>query len=172
MAASRRARTALVGVFLAVVAGAAAYRFGVRSDGDFALADHKVVVTARLPVDALFPIEFLITNDFQTLTDVRLACIVDRVVTDAVDLVDTDASAREVIPAFASGAQRSFTCPAPAGLSAPLPLDSVRRAHVNVDLVFSLRGRWQPLRLRQGFDLVVDPVRRPFWQADPPMLSR
>jgi hypothetical protein len=172
MGARRRAGWTIGGVLAVLLVAGVAYRLAGRSWDGIALSDTSVVVTARLPTDAFFPVEFLIANDFQPITDVRVSCIVDRYVTDAVDLVDTDTSGREMVPALARGAQRSFSCPAPAELPPPFPLSAVRRAHVIVDVVFSVPGRWKPLGVRQGFDLVSDPVRRPFWQAAPPVLTR
>jgi len=172
MGTGRRAGWTIGSAVAVLLAVAVAYRLAARSGNEVVLAETSVVVTARLPSDAFFPVEFLIANDFQPITDVRVSCIVDRFVTDAVDLVDTDTTAREVVPALARGAQRSFSCPAPAELPPPFALSAVRRAHVTVDVVFSVAGRWKPLGVRQSFDLVSDPVRRPFWQPAPPVLSR
>ena len=160
------------GVLVALLAFVAVNQWRGSSGGAIALGETSVVVAAKPPTPAFFPIEFLITNDFQPVTDVRVSCIVDRFVTGEVDLVDTDTSAREAVSALGRGDQRPFSCPAPAELTPPFRLDAVRRAHVTVDLVFSVRGRRTPLGVRQEFDLIGDSVRRPFWQPAAPILSR
>jgi hypothetical protein len=159
----------LVVVVSLVVAGR---QWRTPAGAEIGLAETSVGVAAKPPAAAFFPIEFLITNDFQPISDVRVSCVVDRFVTGEVDLVDTDTSGREVVPAMGRGAAHPFLCPAPAELTPPFQLGSVRRAHVTVDVVFSVDGRRKPLGVRQSFDLVADPVRRPVWQAAAPVLSR
>ena len=172
MGLSRRAGWIGGGVLAMLVVVAGVDRLRERAANQIPLTETSVMVAAKPPADALFPIEFLITNDFQPITRVRVSCIVDRFVTDEVDLVDTEAGARDEAPAMARGAQRPFVCPAPAELRPPFHLDAVRRAHVTVDVEFSVPGRRRPLGVRQGFDLVGDPVRRSFWQPVTSVLSR
>lgn len=169
MRPARRAAWVLGGVCIGLLIVVGANRLRGPSANELAFAETSVVVTAKLPTEAFFPIEFLIANDFQSITDVRISCIVDRFVTGEVDLIDTDTSGRDAVPAMARGTQRPFTCPAPAELSPPFRLGEVRRAHVSVEVLFSIPGRRGPLGVRQDFDLVGDPVRRSFWQAAAPV---
>jgi hypothetical protein len=172
MGSIRRAGWTIGGVLILLLVVAGIYQWRECSANRVPLTDTSVMVAAKPPADAFFPIEFLITNDFQLISGVRVSCIVDRFVTDEVDLVDTEAAGREDVPAIARGAQRPFACPAPAELRPPFRLDAVRRAHVTVDVVFSVPGRRQPLGVRQAFDLVGDPVRRRLWQPVTAVLSR
>jgi hypothetical protein len=173
MRPTRRAGWIVAGVLIASLIAVSVDQLRQRSANRIPLTETSVMVAAKPPADTFFPIEFLITNDFQPITNVLVSCIVDRFVTDQLDLVDTERRAREEVPAMAQGAQRQFACPAPPELSLPpLRLGDVRRAHVSVEVLFSVPGRRQPLGVRQPFDLVVDPVRRAVWVAAAPALSR
>jgi len=160
------------GALLVLLIAAGVDQLRQRAADRIPLTEDSVMIAARPPADAVFPIEFLITNDFQPITDVRIRCVVDRFVTDDIDLVDTDTSARDVVPAMAKGGQHRFSCPAPPELTPPFRLGAVRRAHVSLEVLFSVRGRRQPLGVGQGFDLVADPVRRSVWQPAAPALTR
>jgi hypothetical protein len=172
MRPTRRAGWIIAGVLIASLIVVAVDQLRERYGNRIPLTETSVMVAAKPPADKFFPIEFLITNDFQPITDVLVTCIVDRFVTDEVDLVDTEPRTREKVPAMAQGMQRPFACPAPPELSPPFRLGDVRRAHVSVEVLFSVRGRRRPLGVRQPFDLVVDPVRRAVWVPSAPVLSR
>ena len=172
MRPTRRAGWILVGVVVLSLIVVAVDRLRERSANRIPLTETSVTIAAPPPAEGVFPIELLITNDFQPITGVLVSCVVDRFVTIDVDLVDSELRAREEVPAMAPGTQRRFTCPAPTELDPPFRLGEVQRAHVSVDVRFFVRGRRQALGVRRGFDLVADPVRRPIWQASAPVLSR
>jgi hypothetical protein len=172
MKPTRRAGSIAGGVLLVVLLGAGVNRLREGSGDAIALSDTSVLVAAKPPSDAFFPLEFLITNDFQPITDVHVSCTVERFVTGEVDFVDTETSVREIVPVMTGGAQHPFRCAAPPELSPPFQLAAVRRARVSVEVLFSVVGRRRPLGVRQSFDLVGDPVQRSLWQPDRPVLLR
>jgi hypothetical protein len=142
-----------------------------RHDHELRLTERSVVVMARAPGESVFPIEFVVTNDFERMTGVQLRCMVERFATDALDFLDADVTSRAEIPALEQGASFRFDCPAPRELRPPFPSADVRGAHVTVDVVFSVADRWRRLGVRQGFDLTVG-NGAPSWTPEASVLLR
>jgi hypothetical protein len=167
---SRGGRVALLIIGLLIILTGVALR--VRRGREAAFTEASVVVTARPPAEPVFPIELVIANEFQAMTNVQLNCTVDHFSTDSVDLLDTDVVSRDLVPTIAKSAQHRFQCQAPAELTPPFHLGDVRGAHVTLDVLFSVSDRWRRLGVRQGFDLVDDKSRGFFWQPLAPVLLR
>jgi hypothetical protein len=142
-----------------------------RHEHELTLTERSVVVTALAPGNSLFPIELVVRNDFERMTDVQLRCMVERYATDALDFLDADVANRVDLRALETGASFRLDCPAPPELKPPFHSADVRGAHVTVDVVFSVSDRWRHLGVRQGFDLTAGDGA-PSWKRESPVLLR
>lgn len=142
-----------------------------RHEHELTLTESSVVVTALAPGESLFPIDVVVQNDFQRMTEVHLRCMVERFATDAVDFLDADVASSTNIRVLEKGGSVRLECPAPRELKPPFHSADVRGAHMTVDVVFSVPDRWRRLGVRQGFDLTVG-NGAPLWTREAPILLR
>jgi len=136
---------------------------------ELALTDGRVIVTALPPGESLFPIQVIVQNEFERMTDVQLRCMVERFSTSAVDFLDADVTSRAETRALDKGGSFRFDCPAPPELKPPFHSADVRGAHMTVDVLFSVADRWRRVGVRQGFDLSVG-SGAPSWSREPVVL--
>ena len=168
VATNRVARSALLVVgLLFIVAG---YQLADRPGNETAFTSGDVVVTAALPTESFFPVQFTVTNRFQTMTNVRLSCTLERIFINQIDFLNTDILSTEDVSVMAKDAQHAFQCQAPAELHPPFHLGDVHDAHITMEVAFSVGDRRRRMGVSQGFDLVNEPA--PHWQPVAPVLSR